>query len=132
MHITCRCSHTLKIILQDDCLPMWVEKPNERDSVLVTIWLRKEEREQLVKYDHFRDLTLENMTHHTHYRSANLPSTLPWSQGFYLCCQDVSSSESCVAVGFTYNAVLDTKLRSKLLPVYRRGVSTSPEYRRST
>ncbi|KAL4249137.1 Exocyst complex component SEC15 [Abortiporus biennis] len=59
------------IIAQDDCLPMWVEKPTERDSVLDTIWVQKEERDHLL--------------------TMNVPGSLPWSQGFYLCCQDIRS-----------------------------------------
>lgn len=39
-----------QIVLQDDCLPMYVENTTERDSVLDTVWLTKEEREQLVKW----------------------------------------------------------------------------------
>ncbi|EPT03610.1 exocyst complex component sec15 subunit [Fomitopsis schrenkii] len=58
-----------KIVLQDDCLPMYVENTTERDSVLDTVWLTKEEREQLVK--------------------SPIPLTMPWSSGFYLCCQDI-------------------------------------------
>ena len=36
-----------QIIAQDDCLPMYVEKASERDSVLNTVWLDKDERQQL-------------------------------------------------------------------------------------
>ncbi|KAJ3554408.1 hypothetical protein NM688_g3127 [Phlebia brevispora] len=59
------------IISQDDCLPMYVEKASERDSVLETVWLTKEERQQL--------------------EQSTLPLNLPWSQSFYLCCQDIRS-----------------------------------------
>ncbi|CAL1701124.1 unnamed protein product [Somion occarium] len=57
------------IISQDDCLPMYVEKPVERDSVLDTVWLQPDEREVL--------------------SSSALPLSLPWSQAFYLICQDI-------------------------------------------
>ncbi|EMD40837.1 hypothetical protein CERSUDRAFT_111421 [Gelatoporia subvermispora B] len=59
------------IVSQDDYLPMYVEQASERDSVLDTVWLARQERDQLA-------------------RSA-LPLTLPWSQSFYLCCQDIRS-----------------------------------------
>ncbi|TCD69836.1 hypothetical protein EIP91_005913 [Steccherinum ochraceum] len=59
------------IISQDDCLPMYVENESERDSVLVTVWLTNEEREELSQ--------------------SPLPLSLPWSQAFYLCCQDIRS-----------------------------------------
>lgn len=39
--------HPKKIISHDDCLPMYLEKANERDSVLDTVWLLTEERQQL-------------------------------------------------------------------------------------
>ncbi|KAF9821285.1 hypothetical protein IEO21_00893 [Rhodonia placenta] len=57
------------IVIQDDCLPMYVEAATERDRVLDTVWLNDDEREQLAK--------------------ASLPLSLPWSQSFYLCCQDI-------------------------------------------
>ncbi|KAH9931767.1 rsec15 [Amylocystis lapponica] len=58
------------IVSQDDCLPMYVEKASERDSVLDTVWLSRDERDTLAK--------------------SALPLSLPWSQSFYLCCQDAS------------------------------------------
>jgi hypothetical protein len=39
-----------KIISHDDCLPMYVEKENERDSVLDTVWLQVDERNRLTEY----------------------------------------------------------------------------------
>ncbi|KAK7695756.1 hypothetical protein QCA50_000393 [Cerrena zonata] len=57
------------IISQDDCLPMYVEKASERDSVIDTVWLLSDERQQL--------------------QSTPLPLSLPWSQAFYLICQDI-------------------------------------------
>ncbi|OCH92199.1 rsec15 [Obba rivulosa] len=59
------------IVSQDDYLPMYVEQASERDSVLDTVWLTRQERDQLSK--------------------SALPLTLPWSQSFYLCCQDIRS-----------------------------------------
>ncbi|KZT72537.1 exocyst complex subunit Sec15-like protein [Daedalea quercina L-15889] len=60
-----------KIVAQDDCLPMYVENATQREDVLKTVWLTNEERDQLTK--------------------SQLPLTLPWSSGFYLCCQDIRS-----------------------------------------
>ncbi|KZT13017.1 rsec15 [Laetiporus sulphureus 93-53] len=57
------------IVSQDDYLPMYVETAAERDGVLETVWLVKNERDELAKSD--------------------LPLNLPWSQSFYLCCQDI-------------------------------------------
>ncbi|KAI0921643.1 hypothetical protein AcW1_004442 [Taiwanofungus camphoratus] len=59
------------IVSRDDYLPMYIEKANERDSVLDIVWLNRDERDYLA-------------------RSA-LPLNLPWSQSFYLCCQDIRS-----------------------------------------
>ncbi|PIL36939.1 hypothetical protein GSI_00630 [Ganoderma sinense ZZ0214-1] len=59
------------IIAQDDFQPMYVEKESEKDSVMETVWLTREQRDQL--------------------RKSTAPLNLPWSQGFYLCCQDIRS-----------------------------------------
>ncbi|KAG1752614.1 exocyst complex subunit Sec15-like-domain-containing protein [Suillus paluster] len=57
------------IILQDDHLPMQVTTSSERDSVLAVVWLGPSEQEALAK--------------------SALPLSLPWSQGFYQCCEDI-------------------------------------------
>ncbi|OSC98994.1 rsec15 [Trametes coccinea BRFM310] len=59
------------IVAQDDFQPMYVEKSAEKDDVLETVWLTRDQRDELQ-------------------RSA-APLNLPWSQGFYLCCQDIRS-----------------------------------------
>ncbi|KAH7931199.1 exocyst complex subunit Sec15-like protein [Leucogyrophana mollusca] len=59
------------IILQDDHLAMQVTKDKERDSVLDVVWLSPTEQEELLK--------------------SSLPLNFPWSQSFYLCCQDIRS-----------------------------------------
>ncbi|KAI0824715.1 rsec15 [Trametes gibbosa] len=59
------------IVAQDDFQPMYVEKASERDDVLQTVWLTREQREQL--------------------EQCEAPMNLPWSQGFYLSCQDIRS-----------------------------------------
>ncbi|KAI0082435.1 exocyst complex component sec15 subunit [Panus rudis PR-1116 ss-1] len=57
------------IIAQDDCQPMYIERDTERQGVLDTVWLTLEEKEQL--------------------QESPLPLSIPWSQMFYLCCQDI-------------------------------------------
>uniref|UniRef100_D8PS05 Exocyst complex component SEC15 n=1 Tax=Schizophyllum commune (strain H4-8 / FGSC 9210) TaxID=578458 RepID=D8PS05_SCHCM len=57
------------IVSQDDHLPMQVENDNEVDGVLEVILVTEQE-----KYD---------------IRRAPLPQILPWSQTFYLSCQDI-------------------------------------------
>ncbi|KAI0356457.1 rsec15 [Trametes cingulata] len=57
------------IVAQDDFQPMYVEKASERDEVLETVWLTREQRQQL--------------------EQTSAPLNLPWSQGFYLSCQDI-------------------------------------------
>ncbi|OJT10367.1 Exocyst complex component 6 [Trametes pubescens] len=59
------------IVAQDDFQPMYVEKASEKDDVLETVWLTREQREQL--------------------EQSSAPMNLPWSQGFYLSCQDIRS-----------------------------------------
>ncbi|EGO02172.1 hypothetical protein SERLA73DRAFT_177975 [Serpula lacrymans var. lacrymans S7.3] len=57
------------IVLQDDHQAMYVAKPTDRDNVLGMVWLSPIEQEELAK--------------------GALPMNLPWSQSFYLCCQDI-------------------------------------------
>ncbi|KAF4575090.1 hypothetical protein EYR36_006446 [Pleurotus pulmonarius] len=59
------------IVLQDDHLPLQAETSQEVDSVLDVVWLGEEEKEQL--------------------RQTPVPLVFPWSQTFYLCCQDIRS-----------------------------------------
>ncbi|KDQ64317.1 hypothetical protein JAAARDRAFT_52281 [Jaapia argillacea MUCL 33604] len=58
-----------EIILQDDNVPMYVEKPTEMNAVLEVAWVGRAEQEELVMQQ--------------------LPASLPWSQSFYLCSQDI-------------------------------------------
>lgn len=57
------------IIQQDDCLPMYVEQAEDLALILDTVWLDPEEREEISQ--------------------GAVPISLPWSQGFYLCCQEI-------------------------------------------
>ncbi|KAF9226637.1 exocyst complex subunit Sec15-like protein [Gyrodon lividus] len=57
------------VVFRDDCLPMQVTTTPERDSVLSGVWLSASEQESLAK--------------------SAVPLSLPWSQSFYLCCQDI-------------------------------------------
>ncbi|KAI0332397.1 rsec15 [Cubamyces sp. BRFM 1775] len=59
------------VVAQDDFQPMYVEKTSEKDEVLDTVWLTRDQRDQLIQ--------------------SSAPLNLPWSQGFYLCCQDIRS-----------------------------------------
>lgn len=38
-----------QIISQDELLPMYIEQGSERDDVLGTVWLRKQERDSLIQ-----------------------------------------------------------------------------------
>ncbi|KAF8842725.1 exocyst complex subunit Sec15-like protein [Paxillus ammoniavirescens] len=58
-----------EVVFKDDYLPMQATTAFERDSVLSGIWLSASEQESLAK--------------------SPLPLNLPWSQSFYLCCQDI-------------------------------------------
>ncbi|KIL00065.1 hypothetical protein PAXRUDRAFT_8485 [Paxillus rubicundulus Ve08.2h10] len=58
-----------EVVSRDDYLPMQATTAFERDSVLSGIWLSALEQESLAK--------------------SPLPLNLPWSQSFYLCCQDI-------------------------------------------
>ncbi|KIM91089.1 hypothetical protein PILCRDRAFT_811606 [Piloderma croceum F 1598] len=60
-----------EIVLQDDHLPMLVQNINERDEILGVVWLSASEQAELIKNA--------------------FPLNLPWSQSFYLCCQDIRS-----------------------------------------
>ncbi|KAF7985236.1 hypothetical protein HWV62_7888 [Athelia sp. TMB] len=60
-----------EIILQDDHFPMLAQNESERESVLNVVWLDPVELEDLNRQ--------------------SLPLNLPWSQSFYLCCQDIRS-----------------------------------------
>ncbi|KAF7301857.1 Rsec15 protein [Mycena indigotica] len=59
------------IVKQDDHLQMQVETPNQMKMVLDVVWIDASERKAIE----------ENPT----------PYNLPWSQTFYLCCQDIRS-----------------------------------------
>ncbi|KAJ7683972.1 rsec15 [Mycena rosella] len=57
------------IVQQDDHLPMEIETENQATTVLDVVWISEEEK-QAIQQNPF-------------------PYTLPWSQTFYLCCQDI-------------------------------------------
>ncbi|KAH9985200.1 exocyst complex component sec15 subunit [Russula compacta] len=57
------------IVVQDDYLPMHVDTPTEKNTVLKVVWLSSTEKAEL--------------------SSASTPLNFPWSQSFYLCCQDI-------------------------------------------
>lgn len=57
------------IVLQDDGIAMEAGTASERDTILGVVWISPAEQERLME--------------------ASLPLVLPWSQSFYLCCQDI-------------------------------------------
>lgn len=57
------------IVIQDDYQPMHVDKQTEKDAVLKVVWLGSAEQAEL--------------------SSASTPLNFPWSQSFYLCCEDI-------------------------------------------
>ncbi|KAJ6598867.1 rsec15 [Mycena vulgaris] len=57
------------IVQQDDHLPMQIETDNQATMVLDVVWISEEEK-QAIQQNPF-------------------PYNLPWSQTFYLCCQDI-------------------------------------------
>ncbi|KAH9998257.1 exocyst complex component sec15 subunit [Russula vinacea] len=60
---------TLEIVVQDDYQPMHVDKPTEKDAVLKVVWISNAEHAEL--------------------SGASTPLNFPWSQSFYLCCEDI-------------------------------------------
>ncbi|KAJ3854517.1 rsec15 [Lentinula lateritia] len=57
------------IVWQDDCQPMYIQSQQELKTVLDVVWISDEERTEVAK--------------------VSLPQSLPWSQTFYLCCEDI-------------------------------------------
>ncbi|KAH9002467.1 exocyst complex component sec15 subunit [Lactarius hatsudake] len=57
------------IVVQDDYQPMHVEKPLEKEAVLKVVWISGSEQSEQA--------------------GASTPLNFPWSQSFYLCCEDI-------------------------------------------
>ncbi|KAF8897720.1 exocyst complex component, sec15 subunit [Infundibulicybe gibba] len=57
------------VVRQDDHLPMSMEMPSEVEAMLEVVWVSGTEKGEI--------------------RRSPLPLDLPWSQTFYLCCQDL-------------------------------------------
>ncbi|KAI0306856.1 exocyst complex component sec15 subunit [Multifurca ochricompacta] len=57
------------IVIQDDYQPMHVDKPSEKEAVLRVVWISSAEKAELA--------------------GASPPLNFPWSQSFYLCCEDI-------------------------------------------
>jgi len=66
---------------------MLVGAANEVDAVLDIVWVGEAEKNEILRYVFVSLATIPDSTIHSN-RSA-LPLNLPWSQTFYLCCQDV-------------------------------------------
>ncbi|KAG2013848.1 rsec15 [Coprinopsis cinerea AmutBmut pab1-1] len=58
-----------QIVRQDDHIPMRVETSSDVSAVLDVVWLEDHERSEI--------------------QAQPVPQSLPWSQTFYLCCQDI-------------------------------------------
>lgn len=82
-----------QIVLQDDHLPMFVQSTSERDAVLGVVWLSASEQADLTQYV---DGCFVAVSESDALYRGPLPLNLPWSQSFYLCCQDVS--DACVFI----------------------------------
>ncbi|KAG5651378.1 hypothetical protein H0H81_008877 [Sphagnurus paluster] len=61
--------HFESIVHQDDHLPMQIEATSEAETVLEVVFVGETDKSQI--------------------RQITPPCTLPWSQTFYLCCQDI-------------------------------------------
>ncbi|KAG6869345.1 hypothetical protein C0993_000098 [Termitomyces sp. T159_Od127] len=61
--------HLESIVYQDDHLPMHIEAEHEIEAVLEVVFLTHTDRDRI--------------------KQLHPPFTLPWSQTFYLCCQDI-------------------------------------------
>ncbi|KAI3612207.1 exocyst complex sec15 subunit [Moniliophthora roreri] len=59
------------IVQQDDHLPMLVQSEQEVNTVLDVVWISNEKTQEI--------------------KQSALPQNLPWSQTFYLCCEDIRS-----------------------------------------
>lgn len=59
------------VIRQDDNQPLFIDKDTELQAVLDVVWISETERNGI--------------------KDAPLPQALPWSQSFYLCCQEIRS-----------------------------------------
>ncbi|KAJ7639038.1 rsec15 [Roridomyces roridus] len=57
------------IVKKDDNISMQVETENQANTVLDVVWISEEEKQTILE--------------------SPLPYSLPWSQTFYLCCQDI-------------------------------------------
>ncbi|KAJ6515690.1 rsec15 [Mycena sanguinolenta] len=57
------------IVQGDDHLPMQIETQNQATTVLDVVWISEEEKQAI--------------------EQSPFPYNLPWSQTFYLCCQDI-------------------------------------------
>lgn len=104
---------------------MYVEKASEKDDVLETVWLTREQREQLEQY--VVAATLLRGSQADWLSRSSAPMNLPWSQGFYLSCQDVSAPLA-LNVRVAHLFISDTQLRAELLPVHRGRFATPSQH----
>ncbi|KAF9649350.1 exocyst complex component sec15 subunit [Thelephora ganbajun] len=69
------------IVERDDSVPMQAENEQERNAIMNGVWLVRAERERLLKQ--------------------SFPLVFPWSQCFYLCCDDVNHDSLVALVELT-------------------------------
>ncbi|XP_006460327.1 hypothetical protein AGABI2DRAFT_184813 [Agaricus bisporus var. bisporus H97] len=65
------CKILEQVIRQDDNQPLFTERKTDYQTILDTVWISETER--------------------NHLNNTPLPQALPWSQSFYLCCQEIRS-----------------------------------------
>lgn len=71
---------------------MMLEADNEVKAILEVVWLSEEERISIQEYVLSQRSPASSLIDHR----APLPVVLPWSQTFYLCCQDVRTALDAV------------------------------------
>jgi hypothetical protein len=107
---------------------MLVQNVSERDSVLGVVWLSASAQAELNKYVDGSFTALLECNVLPRCRTP-LPLGLPWSQSFYLCCQDVGTPFHVLFI--CTHSVTDPEFHPEILPI-RRGCLTAPsEHRRA-
>ena len=104
---------------------MLVQNINERDEILGVVWLSATEQAELTKYVDDVLATSGGRSEVPLYRNT-FPLNLPWSQSFYLCCQDVCAS--CRGYVRVLTTLADTELHTKILPIRRGCLPTPPQH----
>ncbi|KAH7887589.1 exocyst complex subunit Sec15-like-domain-containing protein [Phlebopus sp. FC_14] len=93
------------VVMKDDYLPMHVATPFERTSVVNVVWLSTSEQKILEK--------------------SSLPLYLPWSQSFYLCCQDARVSQHHGNIDDLLSRSLDKLLSTHISDSFSRRIGST-------